>query len=196
MEYELSVAPTGEPLTIEDVEAFCQFGELPADQRATVKHFITVARQMVERRLRRQLMTATWIGYLDGFPSIIEIKDKLPVSAVSSIYYTSTAGTSTLLAAASYQTDYVSQQGPCRIMPAYGYTWPETISDTFKIVKVTFVSGYGAASLVPASIKNAMLLLIANWVEQREGVIIGTISSTLPFGVDACLSVEDWGHYS
>jgi uncharacterized phiE125 gp8 family phage protein len=195
VEYELSVGPTGEPLTIEDVESHCQFGELPADQRATVKNWITAARQIVERRLKRQLMTATWFGYLDSFPEIIEIRDKLPVASITSIYYYDGNGTNTLLASTLYQTDYASQQAPCRIMPAYGCTWPSTRADTYKAIKITFVSGYGAATTVPATIKNAMLFLIASWCQVRESLITGTIVNENPYGFEMCLAADDWGWY-
>ena len=41
-----------------------------------------------------------------------------------------------------------------------------------------------------------MLLLIANWYENREQSIVGTIVSELPWGVEACITPEDWGPYS
>jgi uncharacterized phiE125 gp8 family phage protein len=197
IEFEISVEPTLEPLTIEDVAAACQLGEIPSDQIRNVMDCITAARRLIERRLRRQLCTATLKSYLDGFPVVqVVIDDKLPVKSIASIYYVDSTGTSTLWAATSYQTDYASDQKPCRIMPAYATTWPTVRTDTYKAVTITFTAGYGAPSAVPASIKHAMKLLIAGWYEDRQAFITGTIMAKLPYAVEDCLAADDWGAYS
>jgi uncharacterized phiE125 gp8 family phage protein len=198
MRYTLVTAPTEEPLSIQDVIDQCQLGEIPDDQRRLVNGYITGARQLIERRLRRQLCTATWKVSYDEFPAIIEIGDKLPIKSIVHVKYYDANGTLTTLtpAATYYQTDYASEQRPARIMPAYGTTWPSTRADTFNAVEVQFTAGYGGASSVPQSIKNGMLLLIANWYENREQSIVGTIVNELPWGVEACITPEDWGPYS
>jgi uncharacterized phiE125 gp8 family phage protein len=81
-------------------------------------------------------------------------------------------------------------------MPAYGQTWPSVRADTYNAVEIQFTSGYGTASAVPQAIRNGMLLLVANWFENREQAIVGTIVSELPWGVEACITPEDWGPYS
>jgi uncharacterized phiE125 gp8 family phage protein len=194
--YELSVAPTTEPLTIEDVQAYCQYGDLPTDQRATVTLLIKSAREVIERRLCRKIISQTWKAYLDEWPDVIEIKDKIPVTAISSITYVDDNGTTQTLSSSLYQSDYASTQGPCRIMPAYNQSWPEIRTETLKPICITFTCGYGAASAVPAAIKNAMLYLIASNMAVRESIITGTIVNVNPHGLDMCLSAEDWGHYS
>jgi uncharacterized phiE125 gp8 family phage protein len=196
--YSLVTAPTEEPLSVQDVIDQCQMGEIPDDQRSRVSAYITAARQLLERRLRRQFCTATWKLYLDGFHDVIRFDDKLPVKSITHIKYYDAQGTLTTLTPAStyYQTDLASDQRPARIMPAYGTTWPSVRADTFNVVEVQFVAGYGNALAVPQSIKNGMLLLVANWFENREQAVIGTIVSELPWGVEACVTPEDWGAYS
>jgi uncharacterized phiE125 gp8 family phage protein len=198
MRYTLVTPATEEPLTIQDVIDQCQLGEIPDDQRRLVNGYITGARQLIERRLRRQLCTATWKLQLDEFPGVIEIGDKLPIKTIVHVKYYDANGTLTTLtpAATYYQTDLASEQRPARIMPAYGTTWPSTRADTFNAVEIQFTAGYGGASSVPQAIKNGMLLLIANWYENREQSIVGTIVSELPWGVEACITPEDWGPYS
>lgn len=195
MRFSLVTAPTVEPLSLQDVSDHCQMGEIPEDQLSTVEGYITGARQLIERRLSRQLCTATWKLYLDEFPEIIEIRDKLPIKSLTHIKYYNTAGTLTTMTTAEYQTDFASDGRPARIMPAYGYTWPSIQTDRLNPIEIQFVSGYGTASSVPATIRNGMLQLVANWFENREANVIGTIVTQLPFGVEACITPEDWGFY-
>jgi uncharacterized phiE125 gp8 family phage protein len=196
--FTLVTAPTEEPLTVDDVAEHCQIGDVPTDQWRVLANYITTARQVLERRLRRQFCAATWKLYMDSLPDEIWITDKLPIKTVTHIKYYDTDGTLTTLtpAATYYQTDLTSTGRPARIIPAYGVSWPSVRSDTLNAVEVQFTCGYGTASDVPACIKNGMLLLIANWFEHREQVVIGTIATQLPWGVDACISPEDWGAYS
>jgi len=195
--YSLVTAPTEEPLSVQDVIDQCQLGELPDDQRVRVNAYITAARQLLERRLRRQFCTATWKLYLDEFPDVIRFDDKLPIKTITHVKYYDAQGTlATLTATTDYQTDLASEQRPARIMPAYGQSWPSVRGDTLNAVEIQFTAGYGTASQVPASIKHGMLLLVANWFENREQAVIGTIISELPWGVEACVTPEDWGAYS
>ena len=196
--YSLVTAPATEPLSVQDVIDQCQLGEIPDDQRRRVAGYIAGARQLLERRLRRQLVTATWKLYLDGFPAEIRFDDKLPIKTITHIKYYDANGTLTTLtpAATYYQTDLASDARPARIIPAYGTSWPSVRADTLNAVEIQFTCGYGAAADVPATIKNGMLLLIANWYENREQTIVGTIATQLPWGVEACITPEDWGAYS
>ena len=198
MRYSLVTAPAVEPLSVQDVIDQCQLGEIPDDQRLRVSAYITGARQLLERRLRRQFCTATWKLYLDRFPGEIQITDKLPVKTITHIKYYDANGTLTTLtpAATYYQSDLTSEQRPARIMPAHGTNWPSVRSEIYNAVEVQFTAGYGAAADVPAAIKNGMLLLVANWYENREQTIVGVSVSQLPWGVEACITPEDWGAYS
>lgn len=196
MRYELSVAPTVEPISVDDVEQHCQLGTIHDDQVRLVQGMITAARQWVENRLHRQLCTATWKLYLDEFPAVIEITDKLPVTAISSITYVDTAGDSQTWSSANYQTDYASENRPARIMPGYGKSYPSTRGDTFNAITITFTAGYGAAADVPQAIKNAILVLVAERYEHREQSVLGGNLNQVPFGIEACLAPYDWGAYS
>jgi uncharacterized phiE125 gp8 family phage protein len=196
--FSLVTAPSEEPLTVQDVIDQCQLGEIPTDQKVRVAAYITGARQLLERRLCRQFCTATWKLNLDFLPAEISIRDKLPIKSITHIKYTDSNGTLTTLtpAATYYQTDLASDQRPARIIPAYGATWPSVRADTLNAVEIQFVAGYGAASAVPQTIRNGMLLLVANWYENREQGVIGSSVAELPWGVEACITPEDWGAYS
>lgn len=196
MRYDLYTAPTVEPVTVADIEAWAQIGSAQHDQDGTIQTMITAARQIVERRLRRQLITATWKLYLDDFPAEILITDHLPVTAITSITYVDTAGATQTLSATYYQTDYASEDSPARIWEAYGYSWPTCRGDTVNQVCVTFTAGYGTPSQVPSGIKAAIAQIVASMFRDRESSIVGTINSPSPWAVDAVLAHFDTGIYS
>jgi len=195
MRFEESVAPTVEPIVVDDVEHHSQIGTIPDDQVRTVSQMITSAREWVENRIHRQLCTATWKLYLESFPDEILIQDKLPIASITSVGYTDSNGDAQTVDSGDYQTDFASPNRPARIKPVYGGVWPTT-RDDYHPVTITFTAGYGAAADVPAGIKHAILLLVADWYEHREDIIVGTISSRIETGVEMCLQPFDWGAYS
>jgi len=197
MRFELSTAPAIEPCTTADLVAHCQLGELPDDQVGKARAILSAARQWVENALHRQLITATWDLHLDTLPAEIEINDKLPISAISSITYTDSDGDAQTLSSSLYQSDTASSNRPARIMPAYGQSWPALRSGIYNAATVTFTAGYGATrESVPLGIRHAILMLAADWYENREDVVIGTISGRIETGVGYCLQPFDWGFYA
>ncbi len=196
MRFDLSSAPAIEPCTEADLVSHCQLGELPDDQLARARVMLAAARQWVENRLHRQLITATWYGYLDEFPETIYIQDKLPIATITSVTYYDSSDTLATLSASLYQTDLVSENKPARISPISGQSWPSTY-DRYNAVKVTFTAGYGATrESVPLGIRHAILMVAADWYANREETVIGTISSKITNGVEMCLQPFDWGWYA
>src|ERR1039457_3750015 len=83
--YRQTVAPTSEPLTIDQLKQQCSLaGNGNWDE--LLSGFLAEARYTIERRHERQIMPATWTLSLDMFPDEIHIR-KLPVVAVTSITY-------------------------------------------------------------------------------------------------------------
>jgi len=71
------------------------------------------------------------------------------------------------------------------ILPLVGGAWPTTLDRSD--VEVDLTVGYGGEDIgeAPPSLKQAALLLVAHQYENRESVIVGTIASKLPHGVEA-----------
>jgi uncharacterized phiE125 gp8 family phage protein len=169
-----------------------------------INTLIGAARWHAETYTRRGFINQTWELYLDGFPSscqaapsytagragIIRL-EKATVSAVNSIIYVDTNGTPQTLPTNDYQVDLKSSIHP-RIAPAYGKSWPSTRA-IMNAVTVNFTVGYGASgTAVPEPIKQAMLLLIGGWYQNREAIVPGVSVAELPrpLAVDAIL----WQH--
>lgn len=196
MRFDLYSGPAIEPVTEADLVTHCQIGELPDDQIGRARVMLAAARQWVENRLKRQLITATWIGYLDEFPETIYIADKLPVATISSVQYYDTDNVLQTVTATDYQTDLVSENTPARISPVSGESWPLTY-DKYNAVKITFTAGYGSTrESVPLGIRHAILMVAADWFANREETVIGTINSKIANGVEMVLQPFDWGWYA
>ncbi len=180
----LVTAPTAEPVTLAEVKLHLRVEDNADD--ALIAALITAARQHAEHDTRRALVTQTWKLVLDAFPESVITLDRAPVSAVVSVVYIDPEGVSQTLSAAGYQLDAVTE--PCRLVPAYGSTWPATRAQV-NAVTVTYTCGYGNPDTVPESIKRWMLLRIGALYENREEVLTGRAITLapLPF-VDALLA--------
>lgn len=178
MGLKLITAPSAEPVTLSDVKA--QLPVLTGDtsQDAVITRRITEARQWVEEYLDRSLINQTWERALDQFADTIDLP-KGPVSSVSSVKYLDPDGVEQTLAGTEYQLD--DYGSPAWVMPAYGKSWPSTQS-TINAVKVRYVAGYGAAgSSVPGPIKEAIMLIIGNWMNFQAGVEAGITITRVPW---------------
>jgi uncharacterized phiE125 gp8 family phage protein len=161
MRLTLVTAPTQDPI---DVTA--AMWHLHADTDEGIRDLINAATVHAERFLGRALITQTWDLMLDGFPCGEILVPKAPLQSVTSIQYVDTNGATQTLSASDYQVS-IDQNGPGRIRPAYGKTWPSARCQ-MDAVTIRFVAGYGANyAKVPYSIRQGMLLLIADWYENR-----------------------------
>ena len=150
---------------------------------------IEAATDHAQRYTRRQLINRDFILYLDGFPRdsrIIKLP-KPPVSAISYVQYTDTGGTTGVTFAASkYHTDFISE--PPRIALKTGEVWPSTECNTPNSVQIEYTAGYGATyTSIPDGIRQAMLIMIGHWYENREAVIVtggGVIVKDVPLAAE------------
>ena len=131
----------------------------------------------------RQLLTATFKGYLDEFPPDKDYIE-LPfgnLQSVTSIKYKDSDGTETTL---TENTDYLvetnvdatlggDQVG--RIVLPYGVSWPSVELYPSNPITIEFICGWKAAANVPSKIKQAILLMAADRYADRGEPIIGTL---------------------
>lgn len=188
----LITAPPVEPVTLAEAKAHLRIDH--SDEDEMVAALIVAARQHIDGKdgwLGRALVTQTWQLALTAFPAGGIRVPLPPLIEVESITYLDTSGATQTLAQAAYQ---VTGTEPAMILPAYGTTWPTTRWQP-EAVKVRFIAGYapGAGSPtdyrenVPQAIRQAMLLLITHWYENR-GATTEHTASLLPFAVQALLT--------
>lgn len=164
MALKLVTGPAEEPITLAEAKSHCRIDF--TDDDTLLAGLIIAARNQAEAITRRALVTQTWDLLLDRFPRQIDVP-RAPLLSVTSINYIDDAGVSQLLASTEYKVDANSE--PARITEAYGKTWPTTRRE-INAVTVRFVAGFGAAADVPQAIKQAMLLMIGHWYNNRESV--------------------------
>lgn len=182
-----TVAPAIEPVTLAEMQTQLRIDSGLDD--STLSILITAARENVEHYQKRQHITATWAMTLDAFPSGDIVLPWPPLIAISSISYEDVAGATQTWLSANYQVDITGEYGTVSPIPTA--TYPSTEAGRKNAVTVTYTAGYGTtASDVPQSTRLAVMMLGAHWYENREPVVVGTISSELPLHVKTLIDAE------
>lgn len=185
-------ATTGEPVTVREVKDHLYISDDTFDGQ--LQQMIRAGTDYCQRRTHRQFMPASYRLTLDRFPAFEMELPKAPLRSITTIGYTSTAGSSATLSSTAYSVT-TSDHIPGEVRPAFGESWPSA-RDIPGSVSVTFAAGYASRAKIPDTLKHALLLLCGHWYENRESVLIGTISKNLEHTLDALLGVNDPGVYA
>ncbi|MEO8501892.1 MAG: head-tail connector protein [Vicinamibacteria bacterium] len=185
---KLVLGPSTEPITL--VEAKLHVRQDLADDDTLISGLIVAAREEVERVSWHALITQTWEVVLDRWPGDLSGDHlelpKPPLQSVASIIYTDVPGTPTTWTAPNnYIVDTDSLPG--RVVLADGATWPSAVLTPSGGIRVRFVAGWANAGLVPQLYKQAMLLLIGHWYENREATGDANSRGSISFGVESLL---------
>ncbi len=186
-DYKISTDPASEPLTTAEAKTHLRVAH--SDDDTYIDSLIKMARTLVEEECNRALITQTWEGYLQDFPGSDDdyeiMINKCPVSSVSSIqYYDSDNSLQTL------STDYYeayTEGEPAIIRLKYNQSWP-SVYDRKKAIIITFVTGSANAAAVPQPLKNAMLMIIGHYYENRQDVITGMSVNEVPMASRALMA--------
>ena len=183
----LLTGPAEEPVSVEEAKAHLRVSTAADD--ALIGSLIAAAREHVEARCRRALVTQVWDLYLDAFPAGEEIELAMPpLRAVESVTFFRDDGTSGVMSSLEYVVDAVGEPGA--VVLAKGAGWPSAELRPRNGVRVRFEAGYGGAEDVPRAIRQAVLLIVGALYENREQVIVaqGVNLALLPFGIEALLA--------
>ena len=191
--WTLVTPPVQEPVS--QTEAKLHLRVEHEDENTLIDALIAAARQHVEAVTGRALLTQTWDLVLPGFPlsGVIELP-KAPLQSVTSITYVDPDGVLRTLDPSQYlvQTPAGPHAAPGRITRPPNVAWPATEASRLDAVMVRFVAGYGSSGAdVPEAIRQALLLLIGHWYENREavsGAVGGAAMADVPFGAEALLT--------
>lgn len=114
-----------------------------------------------------------------------------PVQSITSISYYDADDVSQTLTVGDFYLH--GDEDWAYIEPKPGVTWPG-VYDRLDAITVEFVAGFGdTAAAVPQTIRQCVLLMVAHWYENREPVVVGSISSALPMAVDSLISMNRKG---
>lgn len=161
MAYKVVVAPSVEPVSLEDAKNHCRIDGIEDD--ALIDALIIAARESAEHETGRALCTQTRELVLDAFPEAFVLRGS-PVQSVISVKFIDINGAEQTLDPADTLLDKDSEPG--YLVPAYGKSWPSTFALP-NAVRVQYVCGY---STVPESIKAWIKLAVGTMYAQRETV--------------------------
>lgn len=187
-----------EPVTLDEAKAHCRV-EITADD-SLITALIVAARQVVETLTKRCLVTTTFdltLEYFPPGPALQQSSGRIripnpPLQSVTTLKYYDSEGTLATWDASNYR---VLAGTPGSIVPVYNEDWP-TIREQPEAVVVRYVAGYGDAEDVPQSLKQAVLLLVGHWYENREAANVNAAATELPLAVKALCDSEAWGALS
>lgn len=163
--------PTVEPLTLLEAKAHLRVDVTAED--ALIQAWIQAARQHVELHTGRAMLPQDWELRTAGFPAYGYIElPRPPLLTVLSVSTYSAAGVATVLDPSEYQIEAPSGDdcGPGRIYAAAGLPWPLVIAaDVRGAVRIRYRAGYASPGLIPQPLRAAMLLIVGDLFENREG---------------------------
>lgn len=129
---------------------------------------IVAARQQVETDCCIVCYTGTFTWRVTDFSrrDWLELPDMRPITAITSIAYPASDGTSTTLLASYYNLETSAINQFVRL--TYGNSWPDVRGDINGVL-VTFVAGYATVAAIPQLVKQAVLLnTLIRWLQSRE----------------------------
>lgn len=180
----LVMPPAVEPVTLQEGKAHLRVDT--TDDDVLISSLITAAREYCEAFQRRAYITQMWELVLDAWPNGPEIRlPRPPLQSVVAVRYCDFSGTEYTLSPEDYIVDTKSEPG--RVVLAYGKTWPAVMLYPASPIAIRFTAGYGDPASVPAKVKQAILLLVGHWYENREAVTVGSVSRAVEFAVEALL---------
>lgn len=153
--------PTVEPVTLEQARKQLELSPTDTAHDDQLSLLIQAAREQWEHDTDSAVLTQTLSVTLPYFQQV-ELP-KRPIQSVTSIYYYNEADANTLLSTSIYDLDK-----PRRLVRLKALqTWPST-GARWDAVTITYVAGHASVAAVPAIAKQAMLLLIGNYFENRD----------------------------
>ena len=170
----LITPPAVEPVSL--VEAKAHLRLTGTDDDDYLAALIAAARIQVEAATRRVLIEQTWRAYRDEWPSDGRVTLPLmPVRSIAEITLYDADGTPTVLAADRWSLDTASS--PARLFLRGAAPASRRV---FNGLEIDVVAGYGPSGLdVPQPLRLAVMMLVARWYENREGVAYGVVPSSI-----------------
>lgn len=157
-----TIPPVTEPVTIQEARRQCNLSATDTSQDVKLAHKIASAREQFEHDTGTYLIKRTMALTLPGLCEIAF--PHRPVSSITSITYYDGGNDSQTLSSSVYQLDTARSQ----LRLAYSQDWPATVG-RWDGATITYVLGsHDDSTTVPDYAKSAMLLLIANELEQPD----------------------------
>lgn len=185
--------PENELITVNEAKAHLRVDI--DDEDTLIEGFIKAAVETCERVARRAFLTQTLRMTLDQwFPEHTKRLKRPPFQSVSAVRLIDWDGAAHVVDADGYWFDTATGA----IRQNTEVDWPDVRVRPVAGIEIDYVAGYGeAADSVPQMYKQAALLLVGHWYENREATVTGQgfSSMPLPFAVNALLGLDRGGFF-
>lgn len=166
--YQVTSAPTTYPVTTQEAKRHLRIPQSVDTWDLLISSLIQSATTWAENYTRRRFVQATVRQWADEFPSnqaplILYGYPVIDDVDFQVIYWDSDDVETVFVKDTDYKVETISEPGSIYLTP--NTFWPTTKSLKRNAVRITYKAGYGAASTVPAEIKQALLLIIAAWYQ-------------------------------
>lgn len=155
--YKLKTAPIFAPVELAQFKRNLRIGTQDEDddsQDLYLQEILDNVIDEVQTDIGRQLARATYIMYLDDFPSEDLPITLGPVNTISTVKYYNSSNTLTTMSSADYLLDNVLLTGRMRFLNTYS-----VYSERLNGVEIEFTNGWATAAEIPKDIKDAIVLL-------------------------------------
>lgn len=159
--FRVSVAPTTSAVTLAEARAQLRNEDLNIDD-ALITSLITAAEQAIETRYMLAISAQTIIEYHTEFDTEIVLRN-YPINTVTGIIYKDAAGATQTATLANFNTGIKNYRAV--LTAKTGTTLPDTEIGNPNAVAITYTAGF---TVTPLLIKQAMLLMISDFYENRE----------------------------
>lgn len=192
-EYAPETVETEEPAADPEVpeESAAEETEPEYGLQEHIADLIATARETCEEYQNRAYLTQTWELWLDCWQDMIIIP-RPPLQEIISVKYFDTENTEHTIDPLNYFADTNSHPG--RLFPVG--SWPSSGLRPINGICVTFTAGHKEAATVPMRVRQAILLLVAEWYLNREATSLTgkgggeKYNREIPFGVTRLLDFD------
>jgi len=189
--WQETAPPATEPISLAIAKAHLRVDI--ADDDALIASLISAARLYLERRTGYWMAIRSASMECNGFPLnggdiVFPIR---PIVSVQSVQYLPDGGSS--LVTLTPNTDYrLINSGTIihRLRLPYGTREWKMAGFAEDAIRINFTAG---AAIAEQNMQQALLLLIGHWYENREAAIVGSISGTVAFTIDALAGMSAVG---
>ena len=188
MNLKVITPPVLEPVSLAEAKLQCRV-DLDDDD-ALITGYIAAAREYCEKIDWRAYLTQTLELWLDAWPCDVRFitLPRPPLQSVTKIEYYGSDDTKYTLSPLAYYSSQAAQPG--KVQLRLDSVWPGVALREMDAICVTYKAGWTAAANVPPRIKQAVLLLVGHYYENREATLSGSVSREIEFAVNALLGVD------
>jgi uncharacterized phiE125 gp8 family phage protein len=165
-------------ISLDEAKAHLRLEQDFTEEDGLIQSLVDAAVLNLEHNTGRALRVREESLVLDRWPAEV-VLPWWPIRSIVSITYVDPQGETQQLESMALDL----RQFPAKLRPAQGETWPELLHG-HEVVEVKVEVGMDA---LPEDLKRAALLMVGHLYENREAVVIGTITSTLPMAVEYLL---------